>query len=479
MDAVFVLLGIFSNNTVIPVGSETPLTEYLDSGGNLYMEGSDMWYYDPQFQGGYDFGPLFGISAIADGSADLSQVTGYDFLEGMSWNYSSENNWIDQLSPAGNAVAVFSNDQAGYDCGIAYDAGNYRTVGTSFEITGLGGTNNLEDAVEGILEFFDVLGSVPEYTIDFSTTITTTDDLGSIPPFELTIGTSPDATLDYDVGLDIYAPPPPPPPAWDAALYNMEINDRFYADYRPTTPTDGNTVWAIDFQAESGSSEYILTWDPTSLGDGNFTLTDPFGGNMLSVDMKNNNSAIISTMFNRVLITHAYYSFDFLTVLTATDDVGSEPFELSIGTIQNATDGYDDGLDVYAPPAPPPPSWDAVLFNPIINDRFYVDIRPTTPEDGFTEWAVDFQADEGSEEINLSWNIDALGDGNFSLTDAFGGIFFSVNMNSTNYYSFPISFTRVFIRHSFTSDIEVFYKADSEFIDWCSINGGTSSILKS
>jgi hypothetical protein len=219
-------------------------------------------------------------------------------------------------------------------------------------------------------------------------------------------------------------------------------------------------MWAIDFQAESGSSEYILTWDPNSLGDGNFTLTDPFGGNMLSIDMKNNNSAIISTMFNRVIITHAYYSFDFLTVLTATDDAGSEPFELSIGTIQNATDGYDDGLDVYAPPPPPPPSWDAALFNPIINDRFYVDIRPTTPEDGFTEWAVDFQADEGSEEINLSWNIDALGDGNFSLTDAFGGVFFSVNMNSTNNYSFPISFTRVFIRHSFTSGIEVSYMAD-------------------
>jgi hypothetical protein len=39
-------------------------------------------------------------------------------------------------------------------------------------------------------------------------------------------------------------------------------------------------------------------------------------------------------------------------------------------------------------------------------------------------------------------------------------MFFSVNMNSTNNYSFPISFTRVFIRHSFTSVIEVSYMAD-------------------
>ena len=457
--------------------------------------------------------------------------------------------------------------------------------------------NNVNSATVSTT-FNRVLITHSYHSFDFSTTMTATDDLGT-DSFELTIGTSSNATDGYDEGLDIYAPPSPPPPAWDAALYNMEISDRFYADYRPTTPMEGNTVWAIDFQAEQGSDEYILTWDPNSLGDGNFILTDPFGGSMLSVDMKNNESAIISATFNRVLITHAYYSFDFLTVLTATDDAGSEPFELSIGTIQNATDGYDDGLDVYAPPAPPPPSWDAALYNqivndrfytdirpttpdqgstvwavdfqgdvgtenyilswdssslgdgnftltdafggtllsidmnevsqaeipaafnrllitqslftldfavilvatdnvnfpvdlifgtsadasdgydsgmdvyapppppppawdaalynPIVNDRFYVDIRPTTPEDGFTEWAVDFQADEGSEEINLSWNVDALGDGSFTLTDAFGGMFFSVNMSSTNNYSFPISFTRVFIRHSFTSDIEVSY----------------------
>ena len=140
----------------------------------------------------------------------------------------------------------------------------------------------------------------------------------------------------------------------------------------------------------------------------------------------------------------------------ATDNVNF-PVDLIFGTSPDASDGYDEGMDVFAPPAPPPPAWDAALFNTIVFDRFYVDIRPTTPEDGFTEWAVDFQADEESEEINLSWNIDALGDGNFTLTDAFGGIFFSVNMNSTDDFSFPISFTRVFIRHSFTSDIEVSY----------------------
>ena len=99
MDAVFVLLGVYSNNTRILVGEETPLIDYINSGGNLYLEGGDVWAYDPGFPGGYDFGPHFGINPVSDGSANLSQVTGYDFLDGMSWNYSGENNYIDHIDP--------------------------------------------------------------------------------------------------------------------------------------------------------------------------------------------------------------------------------------------------------------------------------------------------------------------------------------------------------------------------------------------
>ena len=157
MDAVFVLLGIFSSNTIIGGGAEQPLIDYINSGGNLYMEGGDMWYYDPQFQGGYDFGPEFGITAIADGGADLAQVVGQGFLEGFEWSYSGENNWIDNIDPANDdAFTVFRNDQVGYNCGVAHDPGSYKTIGSSFEIAGLGGNNSLEDALQGIIDFFEI-----------------------------------------------------------------------------------------------------------------------------------------------------------------------------------------------------------------------------------------------------------------------------------------------------------------------------------
>tara|TARA_Y100000588_G_scaffold395259_1_gene521977 strand:+ start:5959 stop:20802 length:14844 start_codon:yes stop_codon:yes gene_type:complete len=157
LDAVFILLGIYPNNTVIDSSSAQPLIDYINSGGNLYLEGGDVWFYDPGWQGGYDFGPEFGIVAIDDGSSDLSDLTGQGFLEGYSWSYFGENNWIDQMEPSDStSFTIFRNDLEGYNCGIANNSGSYKTIGTSFEIANIGGDNLLEDALEGIIDFFDI-----------------------------------------------------------------------------------------------------------------------------------------------------------------------------------------------------------------------------------------------------------------------------------------------------------------------------------
>ncbi len=153
--AVFILLGIYSNNARIYIGEETPITDYLSAGGKVYLEGGDVWYYDPIYAGGFDFGPLFGIDALSDGTSDLAVIDGEYFLSGLSWTYTGENSWIDQLAPIAPAETLFRNPEAPYVCGVAHDAGTYKTVGTSFEITGLSGTR-LDDAVAGILAFFEV-----------------------------------------------------------------------------------------------------------------------------------------------------------------------------------------------------------------------------------------------------------------------------------------------------------------------------------
>lgn len=155
-DALFVLLGVYANNYTLSETEAALMTSYLDNGGNVYMEGGDTWYYDTQTS----VHPYFNINPIADGSSDLANVDGQDFLAGMSWTYSGENNWIDQIAPIAPAVTIFTNPTAGYDCGVAYDSGTYKTIGTSFEITGLGGTNSLDDAVGEIIDFFGIGGGL-------------------------------------------------------------------------------------------------------------------------------------------------------------------------------------------------------------------------------------------------------------------------------------------------------------------------------
>jgi FlgD Ig-like domain len=154
-DAIFVLLGVWSTNHILTEGEAGPLVTYMDNGGNLYMEGADTWFYDTPTS----LHPYFKIFSASDGLNDLSTVVGHDFLEGFSWTYSGLNWYIDPLEPLEDAVVIFSNPTVGYDCGVAYDSGTYKTVGTSFEITGLGGTNTLDDAVNGIVNFFGIGGT--------------------------------------------------------------------------------------------------------------------------------------------------------------------------------------------------------------------------------------------------------------------------------------------------------------------------------
>jgi len=160
--AVFVCAGIYSNNYVLSATAPevTALVDYVNSGGRMYLEGGDVWYFDPLY-GGYDFGPLFGINATSDGSSDCGPVAGQNstFTTGMNFNYSGENAWIDHISPTGTGFLIFHDTNNAYDCGVANDAGAYRTVGSSFELGGLvdgSGVSTRAVLLDSIMNFFGI-----------------------------------------------------------------------------------------------------------------------------------------------------------------------------------------------------------------------------------------------------------------------------------------------------------------------------------
>ncbi|MFQ5636748.1 MAG: WD40/YVTN/BNR-like repeat-containing protein, partial [bacterium] len=140
-EAVFAVVGIFPNNHVIPAGGAeaTAIVNYINAGGSMYMEGGDMWAYDPVSAGGHDFGPLFGINGLSDGAGDLSTVLGVTgtFTEGLDYTYSGDNNFIDRIEPTSTGFTVHENSSPPYDCGIANSTSGYHTIGNAFQFGGL------------------------------------------------------------------------------------------------------------------------------------------------------------------------------------------------------------------------------------------------------------------------------------------------------------------------------------------------------
>ena len=166
--SIFVCLGIWPQNYVIASTSPdaTALISFLNNGGRLYLEGGDVWYYDPLI-GGFDFGPYFNIQADGDGSSDLGPVVGQanSFTSGMNFTYTGENEFMDQISPMGSATLIFRDGDNSYNCGVAYDAGNYRTVGTSFELGGLvdgSGVSTKAALLDSIMHFFGIYTGIEE-----------------------------------------------------------------------------------------------------------------------------------------------------------------------------------------------------------------------------------------------------------------------------------------------------------------------------
>ncbi len=156
---VFCFFGIFPNYFGVLTGSdaETALIDYLDAGGNLYIESSDLW----GFNNPDNLMPYFHMGDVSDGTGDLSNVTGVagTFTEGFMMAYTGENNWIDHIPP-GNEMAwsILTNEEVlePYTCGTLTDGGTYKCASFSFELGNLtdGENGTRAEIVTGVMEHF-------------------------------------------------------------------------------------------------------------------------------------------------------------------------------------------------------------------------------------------------------------------------------------------------------------------------------------
>ncbi|OQY29810.1 MAG: hypothetical protein B6244_02290 [Candidatus Cloacimonetes bacterium 4572_55] len=179
---IFVCLGMFGDPSHFVVAPGAPegaaLQTYITSGGNVYMEGGDTWFWDPQ-NGGYDFNTLFGISALDDGAvSDLATVDGVDntITDGYTSAYSGVDSYIDHIDPITQSEdngRIFTNPTDGEGCGVAFNAFNtYHTIGVSFQFVGLA-ENSRATLMEDFLQFFQdgaigIEGEIDSKPVEYS-----------------------------------------------------------------------------------------------------------------------------------------------------------------------------------------------------------------------------------------------------------------------------------------------------------------------
>jgi hypothetical protein len=205
--SVFVCLGGFLENVALTQDEAAQLSAYLSNGGNLYMEGTMTWTFDPQTS----LHPRFNAGAQPISFINFEQMTGVSgtFTEGMAFDFSGTNNILPCLmNPEEPAYAIFEADGDADKCiATANPAWNYKTIGAVNEFGTMGDDTNAEERkayLYGIFAFFgleDFIVNVPEQAGISEATLLAE---ASPNPFKSTV----DITLQIDeaagIDIDIY-----------------------------------------------------------------------------------------------------------------------------------------------------------------------------------------------------------------------------------------------------------------------------------
>ena len=302
-NTIFLCLGIYSDNHVLTTDEGQTLADFLNNGGKLYMEGGDTWAYDMPTA----VHSMFNINGVADGSADLSTINGMTgtFTEGLSYSYSGDNNWIDHLEPIGSAVIILENQSPTYGTGVAYDEGDYKTIGCSHEFGGLqDGASTKDELMATYLEFFGFTNTLQAFFIASDTDVCEGDvvnfydmSTGDVITWEWTFEGGMPGTSSFQNPSVMYA---------TAGIYDVTLTVSDGTDTHTLTmenyitvnictgltdpaltglniyPNPGNGIFTIDMSRSQGDSE-VKVINPV----GNVVYQESVTGNSFSIDLSN------------------------------------------------------------------------------------------------------------------------------------------------------------------------------------------------
>ncbi|OQX76285.1 MAG: hypothetical protein B6D61_09040, partial [Bacteroidetes bacterium 4484_249] len=157
---LFVFLGRKFQQHILTQNEGDVLAGFLESTGNIYLEGGLTWGEDPQTA----VHPMFNIIAepLAWNIIDtVKGITG-TFTEGLTFTYSGNLLYYDySLTPVEPAFKILERQSEQHGFTIAYDEGNYKTVGSSIDFSGLDDgefPSTKKILLAEILDFFGIEG---------------------------------------------------------------------------------------------------------------------------------------------------------------------------------------------------------------------------------------------------------------------------------------------------------------------------------
>ncbi|GEM_PF-782476 len=159
--AIFVVLGVFSDNHVLTDPEGSALATYLQNGGRIYLEGGDCFNYDPDVLNATNIRPWFSLNDGPDGSGDVFGINGLNDLSAFSFAYNGSNSFMDELQPI-SSIPIWQNNSNSDISGVFYDGfGSGKAIGVVPSFGGLVNSGLAPNTQPHILETVPPLSYLP------------------------------------------------------------------------------------------------------------------------------------------------------------------------------------------------------------------------------------------------------------------------------------------------------------------------------
>jgi len=157
--SLFICLGGALNNVELSPSQANKIYSFLIQGGKVYMESGATWDMEEQST----LNGLFNIETVSNGNwfiyDSIYGVPG-EFTKDMIFEYDHYEPYNNHyLTAVGSASPLLYSGKHDSACVIAYNEGNYKTIGSSFEFNSIVDVDSIstkENYLLGIIDFFEL-----------------------------------------------------------------------------------------------------------------------------------------------------------------------------------------------------------------------------------------------------------------------------------------------------------------------------------